>query len=600
MKIGIAIKLGLLLSSLGVLSAGLTGFYAHQASRDLLITAAKKELLTSTRVLARRITGTREEIARNLQVLASHPVTLEALRVPAAAARRSSSSAGSSTGSSAITSDAQQQLATLFSRMVAANPAYLQLRLIAAADFGLERVRIDRQGAALLQVSGDDLQEKGHFSYVVETLQLPAGAAYLSPISINHENTANAGQNPPTLQLATPVTDASGKAVGVVVVNVDLNGLFALLAADLPETFRLFLSNDAGDILIHPDARRTFGFDIGRRMLVQDEFAPTAEVVAGRQSQVVFEAASGDYAEQPLVLAFTEEATAAGPRNNRLILGLGQPRDLVLAQAQRSGQQILQIVVALSLLCLVLAIVLARAVTRPINAVTDAAQRFANGQVPGRLPLRRRDEIGSLARSFQQLQGQLTEQLAELKKSQAELAHLARHDTLTGLPNRRLFEGKLDEACVHSQRYGGSVCLLFIDLDRFKAINDRFGHDAGDALLVALAGRLLALVREGDTVARLGGDEFVVLLGATTSRPHVVAIAQKLIDGISLPLAWSGAVLQVGASIGISRSPQDGVTRLEMMAKADKAMYAAKASGRGVFSFSSSAELDGGSAAQPQ
>ena len=594
MKRGIALKLGLLLSSLGVLSAGLTGFYAHQASQKLLINAAKKELLTSTRVLARRITGSREEIARNLQVLARHPAALLALQTPTSPTPRS----GSGSGPGAKPADTRQQLATLFSGMVAANPAYLQLRLISAADFGLERVRIDRQGASLLQVSGDALQEKGHFSYVAETLKLPVGATYLSPISLNHEDTAKGGLSPPTLQLAMPVLDASGAARGVVVVNVDLNGLFALLAADLPETFHLFLSNGDGDILIHPDVRRTFGFDRGRRILLQDEFAPTAAVVTGRQSHVVFEAASGMDAEKPLVLAFIEQATEARSDGNRMILGLGQSRDLVLGQARQLGGEILQIVVALCLACLVLAIVLARAVTRPINAVTDAAQRFANGQEPGRLPLQRSDEIGSLARSFQQLHGQVTAQLAELKKGQLELAHLSQHDTLTGLPNRRLFQAKLDAACAHSQRYGGGVCLLFIDLDRFKSINDRFGHDAGDALLVALALRLLAMMREGDTVARLGGDEFVVLLGASTTEANVTAIAQKLLHGISRAVQWSSVELQVGASIGISRSPQDGVTRLEMMAKADKAMYAAKATGRGVFSFSSSLAED--STAQTQ
>ena len=592
MKRGIALKLGLLLSSLGVLSAGLTGFYAYQASHGLLIDAAQKELLTSTRVLARRITGTREEIARNLQVLASHPAALAALKTPSSPGSRSGA------GPSAKPAEAQQQLATLFTGMATANPAYLQLRLISAADFGLERVRIDRQGAALRQVSGDALQEKAHFSYVAETLKLPAGATYLSPISLNHEDAANVGPSPPTLQLAMPVIDAKGAARGVVVVNVNLNNLFALLAADLPETFRLFLSNGDGDILIHPDVRRTFGFDRGRRMLVQDEFAPTAAVVTGRQSHVVFEAASGMYAEKPLVLAFIEQSTEARSNGNRMILGLGQPRDLVLGQARQLGQEILQIVAALCLGCLVLAIVLARAVTRPINAITDAAQRFATGQVPGRLPLQRSDEIGGLARSFQQLHGLVTAQLAELKKSQAELAHLSQHDALTGLPNRRLFQAKLDAACIHSQRYGGGVCLLFIDLDRFKSINDHFGHEAGDALLVALAERLLAMMREGDTVARLGGDEFVVLLGASTTEANVTAIAQKLLNGISRAVRWSGLELQVGASIGISRSPQDGVTRAEMMAKADQAMYAAKAAGRGVFSFSSS--MTDGSTAQTQ
>lgn len=565
---GIAVKLGLLLAAVGVLAAGLTGFYAYEASRHMLINVAKEELLTSTRVLARRISVNREEISRHLQVLSNHPAAVEALLKPGDAA-------------------AAEQLATLFSQFMGANPAYFQLRLVSASDYGLERVRVDRRGSALVRVQGLDLQEKGHYDYVADTLALVAGETYMSRISINHELSANAGQDQPTLQLAMPVRAAAGQggahaaALGLVVVNVDLQGVFALLKADLPSSYQVFLANAEGDILIHPDAAKTFGFDRGQRQLIQDDMPPSLDLVQGKTSQVVFEAREQAYAQSPIVAAFIAQDIKVRSNESRMVLGLGQPLDDVLGRTRELAFATLQIVAALCLLCLLLAFGLARFFTRPINAVSDAAQRFAQGLPAGPLPLSRKDEIGSLARNFALMQEQIKEQMADLVRKQAALEHLAQHDMLTGLPNRRFLEDRLDAACAHAKRHGGGVCVLFIDLDRFKQLNDRFGHDAGDEVLKIVAERLLGMMREVDTVARLGGDEFVVLLDAQTSMDHVAAIAEKLLNGLTAPIAYEGHQLQLGASIGIGRYPQDGHSRAEIMAKADKAMYEAKAVGQG-------------------
>ncbi|WP_295958507.1 diguanylate cyclase [Rhodoferax sp.] len=565
MRWGIVGKLVLLLAAVGFLAAGLTGFYAYQASRNLLVDSAKNKLLTSTQVLARRITQTREEVSRNLQVLAGLPITISILQHQ--------------------DWDDTEQLAKLFGLLIDANPSYLQLRLISASDYGLERVRVERVGPSTLRVQGDDLQEKGHYAYVFDTLKLPARATYMSRITINHEGGSYAGLEQPTLQLAMPVMDANNTAIGVVVVNMDLNGMFNLLAADLPPTFKLFLANAEGDILVHPDSSKTFGFDKGRRVLLQDEFEPLRPLISGQQEHVVFEAREDGYADAPVVAAFIAAKVHVSSSETRLLLGLAQPLDQVLAQSQQLGSTILQIVVGLSMLCLLLAVPLARAMTRPINAVTAAAQRFANGLPPGDLPLLRRDEIGSLARSFHQMHLQITGQLADLHDNQEELEHLAQHDMLTGLPNRRLFQERLEKALAHARRYGEQVCLLFIDLDAFKAINDGYGHDAGDEVLKTVARRMQHMVREVDTVARLGGDEFVVLLGAAVSHSHLATIAGKLLTAIQEPIPVQAQELRVTASIGISRYPQDGQTAADILATADQAMYSAKLAGRAGYRF---------------
>lgn len=567
MKLSIARKLALLLAAVGVLASGLTGLYAYQTSRQLLVESAQDRLLTSTQVLARRITLSRQEITRNLDVIARLPATLAVLQ------------RGDATQAS--------QLATLFQRMMSANPSYFQIRLISASDHGLERVRVDRQGDLPVEVQGDDLQEKGHYPYVAETLRLKAGEFYLSEIAVNHERGAYAGLDLPALQLATPVTDGLGAAVGVVVINVDLNGMFALLADDLPANFKLFLANDDGDILIHPDPTRTFGFDRGRRMLIDEEFPLTRDIVRGKRDHVVFDANDNALGTEPVVAAFIGQPIEMPSHEQRLVLGLAQPLEGVVAQAHRLGVTILQLVLGLCLGCLVLAAVLARAFTQPINAMSAAAASFASGQPSGDLPVERADEIGALARSLQQMQQQINHNLSQLQNNQQALEHMALHDVLTGLPNRRLFASQLEKAMIHARRYGGEISVLFIDLDDFKDINDHFGHDTGDLVLKAVAQRLLAMMREGDTVARIGGDEFVVMLGASTSHPQLMAVAEKMLAGISQPIDVFGVEMKVGASVGISRYPQDGQSVSELLATADHAMYAVKAEGQGGFRFAS-------------
>ena len=156
------------------------------------------------------------------------------------------------------------------------------------------------------------------------------------------------------------------------------------------------------------------------------------------------------------------------------------------------------------------------------------------------------------------------------------IRHLAHHDPLTGLPNRILLRDRLAMALAQARRHELLVCLLLIDLDRFKAINDRHGHDAGDAVLVEAGRRIAQCVREEDTVARLGGDEFVVVLGGLRSREHCGGIAKKLIAALSMPVEHRGTALSVGASVGIAVFPDDAGDADALMRCADAAMYRIK------------------------
>jgi diguanylate cyclase (GGDEF)-like protein/PAS domain S-box-containing protein len=175
--------------------------------------------------------------------------------------------------------------------------------------------------------------------------------------------------------------------------------------------------------------------------------------------------------------------------------------------------------------------------------------------------------------------------ISELKATQERIRHLAHHDTLTNLPNRFSLHEKLDQAIAFCKRNHMQLALMLIDLDRFKTINDTLGHQAGDALLVQVAQRLSASVRESDIVARLGGDEFVVALPGIGSPADAAHLADKITREISAPYLINGQELRTSPSIGICVYPGDGTEIGDLLKNADVAMYHAKAKGRGNFQF---------------
>ena len=173
------------------------------------------------------------------------------------------------------------------------------------------------------------------------------------------------------------------------------------------------------------------------------------------------------------------------------------------------------------------------------------------------------------------------EDITERRAARERMSHLALHDALTGLPNRVLLEDRLEHELAAARRSGQGVTVLFIDLDRFKAVNDELGHAAGDALLKVVAGRLAETVRPYDTAARLGGDEFVVVCGGLLDPEDVAPIVARIHEAITVPVEVAGHRVEVGASIGVAHAAaEDAPSATELLRSADAAMYVAKAEGR--------------------
>ena len=175
--------------------------------------------------------------------------------------------------------------------------------------------------------------------------------------------------------------------------------------------------------------------------------------------------------------------------------------------------------------------------------------------------------------------------ITDRKEAETTIEKLAYHDPVTGLPNRTLLHDRLQLAINRAERDSQGVAILFLDLDRFKAINDSLGHAIGDALLKQVGSRLLDCVRSSDTVARLGGDEFVVLISALENDHAVGSVVMKILEQLAEPYLIDEHEVYSSSSIGISIYPRDGHDAEELLKNADMAMYQAKEAGRNTCHF---------------
>lgn len=241
------------------------------------------------------------------------------------------------------------------------------------------------------------------------------------------------------------------------------------------------------------------------------------------------------------------------------------------------------------LVCLIVATWLARRmhrdIVKPLRALAEVAHAVrrerAFHQRVAPTPIA---ELGELGDDFNALLDEFEGWQNHLRAQNATLAHQANHDPLTGLPNRAYFETRLAQALVNARETGTHVAVLYLDSDRFKDINDRMGHDAGDAVLVALGERLRQPLREGDLVARLGGDEFAVMLPGVRETANAVRIAQAVLSTMDKPVTLPGGdKLSTTMSIGVAVYPEHAQDAPALLRAADVAMYQAKRAGSGTW-----------------
>jgi diguanylate cyclase (GGDEF)-like protein len=242
----------------------------------------------------------------------------------------------------------------------------------------------------------------------------------------------------------------------------------------------------------------------------------------------------------------------------------------------------------------ILAGVLSLRLLRPVDRLKQQASSLVSREPTVALNWQRRDELGQLGQHLNEVRERIVDLIAELERKNAQLRKMAMYDHLTGLPNRTLFREMFQHEASAARRAQRAMALLFIDLDRFKAINDTLGHAAGDELLLGTSQRLLQALRQSDVVCRVSGDEFLVLLRDAQPPDAVAGTAERLLRAVEVPLPLSRAAMraaaeprqaQVTASIGVALYPRDGEDFETLVRHADLAMYQSKQQGRACVAF---------------
>lgn len=744
-KFGINLKLGLLLAVFGVFASGLTGYYIFNTTRDILSKKATQSMINSTLVIGQRFSIMGQKVANDARFFAQTSLVQMA--------------AGNGQDSSLL----RKTLSDQFRSLLSVHPEYFQIRLISAKNYGIELVRVDRDGDNLAIIEGRNLQEKHHYPYVYETLKLKKGQSYFSKIFLNREKGTHAGYGQPTLQVATPIIIKNGITLGVIVINVDLNFMFGILKSDLAYEYRLYLTNQEGDYLIHPNQSKTFGFNFGRNLHVQDNFKATTRIIDKQSEMVSVQGVDLDFNDK-VIGGFTRIFFGDEKDKRFVIFGLTAPLDFVLAETEIVYSNGRLIVLFFSLLAIILSVLLAKIFVLPLTQLVSSVQQFAANQQLTPVLVKSQDELGLLARSIGKMQAHILTQLNDLnaqnqllnrqisereqyesyekfrnhvlellakkenldsileaivigveqlkpkmlcsillvdednkhlgqgvapslpdfynaaidgveiglavcscgitaftgqrvvveniqthpywsdfktlaasagltscwsqpifsssglvlgtftiyhheissptdsdieimeqsarlasiaidhKNVEDKINKLAFYDHLTQLPNRRLLLDRFDQAIKSMAHSGKGAALLFLDLDKFKALNDTLGHAIGDELLKQVAQRLTDCVRESDTVSRYSGDEFVIILKNLDDDPLLTAtqvelIGTKILASLSQTFQLFTHSYNISPSIGVILFDSTHRNVDELLKQADIAMYQAKKNG---------------------
>ena len=385
-----------------------------------------------------------------------------------------------------------------------------------------------------------------------------------------------------TLRAVAPLRDRAGTRIGVVEVGTPLDASFLQSIQRQAET----RSREAGltpQLALAVDGRvrsSTFTGD-GPGAL-----APAAEVERAPGQQVVRAMTIGEH-------AYFVIYTIVETQQDRLgVLGVYLPLDPV----ESAHRAVLATVLALSAALFVgiafVAFRSARDITAPLSLLASAAQRIESGDLATRVEQRSPHEIGTLERAFATMTHALAEREEKNRELVAELQVQALSDALTGLPNRILFQDRLRQAILAASRFRKTFAVAVMDLDRFKEINDTFGHQIGDRLLVSVGDRVRRALRESDTVARFGGDEFAVLLPTADGPEQAVVAVRKIQRSLEAPFLVDELTLNVDGSTGITLFPDHGSDPSTLIKRADAAMYVAKRNKSGYALYTATDELE--------
>lgn len=373
-------------------------------------------------------------------------------------------------------------------------------------------------------------------------------------------------QNVPAGFLAAPVLDSTGALLGVLAYQLSPDRISAIMhvTAGMGETGETYLVGE--EMFMRSDSRFSETSTILQTVVNTN---PVHLALSGEHG-VMF---TPDYRGVPVLSAYSP-FSFLGVRW-ALLAEIDEAEILEPLRALRIS--LFWVVIVTAIVISTIGAMIAVNIARPLIEMKDAVLRLANDDLSVVIPgADSADEVGEIRRALNIFRENAMRRIG----AEMRIRHLANHDELTGLPTRRLAKDRLKTALLSGKRHGWRVAVMFIDLDGFKAINDKFGHDGGDALLAEVAARLKSCLRASDTVARIGGDEFLAIITEFHDESVATWVVQKLLASLDEPVMIDGQRADIGASIGVALYPDHGEDVEDLIRSADQAMYEVKHSGK--------------------
>lgn len=440
---------------------------------------------------------------------------------------------------------AKEYLALARSRTV-----YDQIRFIDRT--GMERARVDFNNGNPIIIPPQQLQNKSDRYYFQESISLPRGDIYLSPLDLNVEGKEIERPFKPMIRFAAPVFSRKDALLGIVVLNYRAQSLLNAVAAGHDSPMReKMLVNGNGYWLLNPDPEQEWGFMLPER---KDH---TFGAMYPEEWRTMQEQSSGQI--------MTPDGLFTFARVNPPEEALEFARDIRPQEDPLTGRAYRRVYESRNNYHWIL---INHVPPKVVAATTGSLKN--NFMILGIVLL----ILSALLAFFFSIF------LVKRRMYREKLISMAQYDNLTGLPNRRLFFDRLDMVVRNAARKHEKFGLLYIDLDGFKGVNDTMGHHAGDELLVLVSRAMDKCLRKSDTVARLGGDEFAVILPSINNGQEATEVAQKILVRLKAPLDLSAGQAHIGASIGVVVYPDHAVGGDQLIELADQAMYSAKKGGR--------------------
>lgn len=418
-----------------------------------------------------------------------------------------------------------------------------QIRFINA--LGRERVRINYNKYKAIAANTKILQNKSGRYYFKETMALPKNEIFISKLDLNMERGEIEKPYKPMLRIGTPVFDSNGNKKGILILNYMASRMFQRIAGTGgTQTDRKVLLNPEGYWLLSPNKKDEFGFmfESKREVTFAKRYPKIWQyIVTALKGQI--ESSNGIFTFDSIYPSKVVNNLASAGGNNTICNKTGEAFWIILSHVP----------------------------SKVLEKFSNNLQTkiFALGAVLFLLIA-----VGSWALA-----------LAMTKRDiySAKIFSMAMQDPLTKLPNRAMFFDRLDAGLALAARYERKAGVLYIDLDGFKEINDAFGHEAGDELLIMVARRLEQCVRKSDTVARLGGDEFAVLLNEINEVNGISIVGSEIVKALCSPFNLSSGTVTIGASVGGAVYPLHATSTEKLIKLADQAMYEVKNSGKNSF-----------------